>query len=69
MTTLRQLVVRHPEWLDLELTVGRSDGGLDFIDAAGSVYVTQYNDDDDVDMDEDLPRHPDTIDVLVFEAN
>lgn len=35
--TLRSLVAEHPEWVDLPLTVCRSDGELDYVGAAGAV--------------------------------
>lgn len=67
--TLRELVIQYPEWLDLDIGVLRNDGSIDFVGAAGSVMIMQYNDDDDIDLDEELERHPNTVDVVVFVPN
>lgn len=44
--TLRTLLAEHPEWADLPLAVGLSDGNVDFIgeDWAGSVYPVEHQD-------------------------
>jgi hypothetical protein len=66
--TLRALVEAHPEWLDLELGILCSDGTVDFVGAAGSVYVAPYNEDESVSLDAE-PRHPDTVDIVLFAPN
>ncbi len=39
MTTLREIVAEHPEWLDLEIVVYQSNGDYAFVGASGTVYV------------------------------
>ncbi len=46
--TLRELVAQHPEWLDLDLCILRGDGELDFVGAAGSVYVDEHEENGEV---------------------
>ena len=48
--TPRQLLSQHPEWADLPMAVYRSDGGLDYVGAAGSVYESRdYGDAPDIE--------------------
>lgn len=67
--TLRDIVDQHPEWLDLEVGILREDGDIDFVGASGDVMLMPHNEDDTVDMDEELERHPNTVDVVVFVPN
>lgn len=58
--TLRTLLAEHPEWGDLPLAAGLSDGSVDFIGWAGSVYTVQH---------EDFIQDVGTDTVLVFTPN
>lgn len=58
--TLRTLLAEHPEWGDLPLAVGLSDGNVDFIGWAGSVYTNTHTDYIDV---------VDTNTILIFAPN
>jgi hypothetical protein len=53
--TLRDFIDEHPDWLDYDMVVYRSDGGYDYVGAAGAVYLSE-------DPDTNIP-------VVVFSAN
>ncbi len=55
--TLKEIIDKNPEWLDLPIAVLRSDGLLDYIGATGSVNLLQ----DEKDEKEFL--------VVVFSGN
>jgi hypothetical protein len=47
--TLRELVEKHPDWLDYEMAIYREDGELDYVGASGDVYVNDaYDDEGDI---------------------
>jgi len=42
---LKELVEQHPDWLEYEMAVYRSDGNLDYVGASGMVFVDdEFND-------------------------
>lgn len=70
METLKTLLEKHPEWADLPIAVGRTDGYLDYIGQAGGAYTfggDDLSDEERRDMTEELGHAP--IETLVFEAN
>ena len=42
--TLAELINQHPEYADLPITVMRTDGELDYVDAAASYFVVETDD-------------------------
>lgn len=58
--TLRTLLEAHPEWADLPLAAGKSDGSVDFIGWAGSVYPVEH---------QDFIKDVGTDTILVFQPN
>jgi hypothetical protein len=58
--TLHTLLEKHPEWGDLPLAAGLSDGSVDFIGWAGSVYPVEHH---------DYVELVDTDTILVFSPN
>lgn len=65
MRTLRDIIKKHPKWLDLPVGVAREDGEVDFIDGAGMVYKMKWNDDPNKDVD----KAKDSYKILVFSTN
>jgi hypothetical protein len=65
--TLRELVDRHPDWLDFDIVVYRSDGQYDYVgdhsgvpNGAGSVYLDEEGSD---------PLRPEGPSLVVFAGN
>lgn len=40
LETLRSLLDKHPEWADLPVGILLSDGNVDYVNWAGSVFVS-----------------------------
>lgn len=71
METLKTLLKKHPEWADLPLAVGRSDGELDFVGHSGSVWAfgDDLSEEETEDWDGETNDDGTPLVVLVFEPN
>lgn len=65
MTTLRDILEKHPEWADIPVGIYMPDGRYDYVGGCGTVYVAQPTEDEIVDFEDDDYVGP----TLVFAGN
>ena len=51
-TTLREVLEAHPEWADLPVGIYQPDGDMHFLGGLGSVYLTDYTEEELRDITE-----------------